>query len=137
MIAQPREAVWDRIVDFGGLASWRRDVERVERLPDRDGHEVWREGNLALETMALERPSRLVRRIAEPGAWGGDWEIVLREEGAGCRVTVMESGLGGEPAAADNQPLRNRADAVDRRVSAVAGEEFWGGGGPGALSRGW
>ena len=44
VIAQPREAVWDRIVDFGGLASWRRDVERVERLPDRDGHEVWREG---------------------------------------------------------------------------------------------
>ena len=97
MIAQPREAVWDRIVDFGGLASWRRDVKRVERLPDRDGHEVWREGNLALETMALERPSRLVRRLAEPGAWGGEWAIVLREEGAGCRVTVTESGWVGNP----------------------------------------
>ena len=40
---------------------------------------------------------RLVRRIADPGAWGGQWEIDLAAAGDVCRVTISEDGWVANP----------------------------------------
>lgn len=92
-----QEAVWARITDTAAASRWRKDLKQVTRLPDRDGHEVWREefasGNtLAYETIESVPPSRLVRRIVDEQLFGGTWTIVVTAEGAGAEVTVTESG---------------------------------------------
>ena len=61
------ETVWARIADATAAPQWRKDVKHVTRLPDSDGHEVWREeytsGNtLAYETIESVPPSRLEER---------------------------------------------------------------------------
>jgi hypothetical protein len=90
-------SVWTRITDAAAAPRWRKDVKQVTRLPDRDGHEVWREefasGNtLAYETIESVPPSRLVRRIVDEPMFGGTWTIVVTAEGAGAEVTLTENG---------------------------------------------
>jgi len=41
-IPQPPEAVWAVVRDLGGVTAWWPAITRAERLPDKDGHEVWR-----------------------------------------------------------------------------------------------
>jgi len=96
---QPPEALWRVLTDYAGMTSWRADVRTIERLPDRDGHEVWQETDthghrLPLETIAAQPPRRLVRRIADPklpfgGTW--TWEITPAA-GGGSTLTITEDG---------------------------------------------
>src|SRR5206468_12576425 len=37
------EEVWAVVSDFAAVPSWHPEIKTVERLPDRDGHDVWRE----------------------------------------------------------------------------------------------
>ncbi|MCA1557705.1 MAG: SRPBCC family protein, partial [Acidobacteria bacterium] len=77
---QSPEAIWRLITDYEGQPVWRKDLERVERLPEREGREVWREiykdgSPITLETMEMIAPRRLVRTIAdEGGPFSGRWE---------------------------------------------------------------
>lgn len=96
---RPPAEVWAAIADYPGQPSWRPDVAAVERLPDRHGHEVWREqdahgGGIPYETLESAPPARLVRRIVDAGmAFGGTWTMVLTPDGAGTRLAVTEDGV--------------------------------------------
>ncbi|MBD0372646.1 MAG: SRPBCC family protein [Pyrinomonadaceae bacterium] len=96
---QSPEAVWRAITDYEGQPAWRKDVKRVERLPDKDGREVWREvyekgSPITLETAESAAPRRLVRIIAdEGGPFSGRWEYDIKPDGAsGSRLTITERG---------------------------------------------
>jgi len=93
------EEVWVAIADIRGQPSWRREITRAERLPDRNGHEVWRESDasgsgVAFETLESVPPVRLVRRIVDDSLpFGGTWTMVLTPEGDGTRLAVTEEGV--------------------------------------------
>src|SRR5262249_9200362 len=66
----PPEEVWRIITDFANASTWWPRLKKAERLPDQNGHEVWREtfgrGEVfMLETTEAVAPRRLVRRIAD------------------------------------------------------------------------
>jgi uncharacterized protein YndB with AHSA1/START domain len=92
-----QEQVWAIIADPDGMAAWRPDVDRVDRLPDRGGLAVWREvgpgGTLTFETDAFSPPSRMVTRIADEGIpFGGSWTYDLVVSGTATELTITENG---------------------------------------------
>ena len=96
-LAKPTADVWLAITDYPSHPAWRQNVKRIERLPDQNGHAMWREDYgdfaLAFETMAQEPPALLVRRIAGQGApFGGQWEYRLAPEPKGTRIVITETG---------------------------------------------
>ena len=96
-VHQNPEFVWNLVADAEKQPKWRPKVVRVERLPDRDGHPVWREyykngQRLAFETIASDPPKRLVRKIVDESAFGGQWEIALLPTAEGTEVRVTERG---------------------------------------------
>src|ERR1022692_1511920 len=64
---QPPEAVWKTITDYAAMPQWRSELKKIERMPDANGHEVWKEynsaGEMPLETIEAVAPRRLVRKI--------------------------------------------------------------------------
>ena len=87
------ETVWAVLTDLDGLPDWRRDLRRVERLPDAEGQVRWLEVRLAGPTATYRRvesvsPHRLVIQSSEPNCrwvyeirtldWGS--ELAVREE---------------------------------------------------------
>ena len=97
-LKQSQQQVWETITDFAKVAEWNQDVVSVEKLPDRNGHEVWKEtykGNypIILETTEVETMKKLVRTIAdEKGPFSGRWEFELSSTEGGCKVKVTEYG---------------------------------------------
>jgi uncharacterized protein YndB with AHSA1/START domain len=96
---QTPEVLWQALTDYAAVPSWHPEVQRVERLPDRNGREVWREtykGNypLQLETVEAEAPRRLVRAIAdEQGPFQGRWEFEISPQETGSRLRITEVGV--------------------------------------------
>jgi uncharacterized protein YndB with AHSA1/START domain len=96
--AKSPEEVWAVITDFPASPGWHKGIMKVERLPDVDGREVWRETYksnypIKLATTEAVPPRRLVRTIAdEKGPFSGRWEFDLSAEGSGTRVTITEVG---------------------------------------------
>ena len=91
------EAVWSAITDVDAYPSWRSDVKKVQRLPDRDGKPAWiEEGGNGKMTLAVERmepPRVLVARIADPDLpFGGTWTYEIEPAAGGSRVTITENG---------------------------------------------
>ena len=94
------DTVWRAITDWGGHAAWRSKVRAIERLPDRNGHPVWRETRrrgdaLTSEVVELdEAKRRMVTRIVDEGAFGGTWtwEVGASPDGAGSLLTITEDG---------------------------------------------
>ncbi len=102
VIHQAAATVWNAISDFAAAPSWRKDVSRVERGPDRNGHPVWIEhgsnGALPLEVVEASPPSILVTRIADPNLpFGGTWTYRLGEESGSTRLTITEQGWVSNP----------------------------------------
>ncbi len=97
-LRQPPEEVWARIRDHAAEPGWRSKLDRVERLPDADGRERWREvqgrSSMTFETLEAVPPRRLVRRIAdEKLPFGGSWTIEVADDGVGgSSVVVTEHG---------------------------------------------
>lgn len=95
---QPPEMLWQAITDYAGSPAWRADLKAVERLPDQDGHQVWREIDkhgqaMPLETVESLPPRRLVRRIADPKLpFGGTWTYEISPSEAGSALTITEDG---------------------------------------------
>jgi uncharacterized protein YndB with AHSA1/START domain len=95
---QSPETLWALIRDFQSTPSWHPELKQVERLPDQNGHEVWRETYrggypVQLETLEATAPHRLVRRISdEKGPFTGRWEFELQPVADGTKITITEYG---------------------------------------------
>jgi hypothetical protein len=90
----PPEAVWALIA---GDQSWRPDVRRYEKLPDRGGRRTWKEtskhGTITFEMVESDQPRRLITRIADTGLpFGGSWTYQIVPEAGGCSIEITERG---------------------------------------------
>ena len=93
----PPDEVWSAITTIDAFPTWRSDVQKIERLPDRDGRpvliETGRAGRITLATERMEPPRLLVLRIADPKLpFGGTWTYEIAPETAGSRLTITEHG---------------------------------------------
>ena len=67
------------ITDYAKFPAWRKDVSRVELLPQVNGKPAWREfgrhgGGIPYQVMVMVPPRALVVRIADPKLpFGGTW----------------------------------------------------------------
>jgi uncharacterized protein YndB with AHSA1/START domain len=101
--AQPPQAVWAVVSDLAALPTWDPLVRRMERLPDRSGHPVWREhngdGTVTYEVVEVLAPRRLVLQVlANDAPFRGTWTFALApEEGGGSSLTVAAHGRIGNP----------------------------------------
>ena len=88
----------DSVRDFGAGPSWWPAIKVAERLPDRDGHEVWRQklSGFDVPIIVLESspPRKMVTQIDPKagGAFGGTWTYELTPEASGTRISVTEAG---------------------------------------------
>lgn len=92
------QAVWAIISDPLAAGSWRKDVRKVEALPDRDGHRAWREdsGHGTITFVLLEAtPNRsMITRIDDDTLpFGGQWEYTLEQSGNSTVLAVTERGV--------------------------------------------
>jgi uncharacterized protein YndB with AHSA1/START domain len=126
------EDVWRVITDYRTVPTWHGQVKRVERLPDRNGQEVWRElhrGGAPLQLVTTETVPyrRLVRAILdEKKVFSGRWEFDLEPESGGCRLTITEHGEVANPFFRFLWHLGNPAMYVEMYLKALAkklGEE--------------
>ena len=98
MLRQPPDSVWKVVRDLGNIPAWWPAMEKAERLPDREGHEVWRQkmSGFDVPIIVLESapPRRLVTQIdpTAGGAFGGTWTYELTPDSAGTRISVTEAG---------------------------------------------
>ena len=97
VLKQPRQAVWDVVSDIAGHKNWVKGLTKLERLPDRDNHEVWRQtmgrNSFVLVFTEKQPPERMVGTIDDEAQFfSGRWEYMLKDEGAGTRLTLTEHG---------------------------------------------
>jgi uncharacterized protein YndB with AHSA1/START domain len=93
----PPESVWAAITDVDAFPSWRSDVKKVQRLPDREGRKAWiEEGSSGRITLAVDRseaPRLLVLRIADRDLpFGGTWTYEVAPAPGGSTLTITENG---------------------------------------------
>jgi hypothetical protein len=96
-IQLPAEALYTLLTDVDKYPTWRGDVKKLERLPDRDGKPAWVEtmsgGRIPMYFERMERPSLLVGRIADPSLpFGGTWTYRIAPAAGGCDLTITEDG---------------------------------------------
>lgn len=103
VLRQAPDTVWKVVRDIGSVASWFPAMKRAERLPDRDGHEVWRQkiGGFEAPIIVLESsaPRKLVTQIdpAAGGSFGGTWTYMFTPDSNATRISVTEAGWIGNP----------------------------------------
>jgi Polyketide cyclase / dehydrase and lipid transport len=91
------EAIWTTLTDVAAFPQWRRDISRVELLPDENGHRGWREygsqGTVSYRVVESISRQRLVSRIADQNLpYGGSWTYELTPSDSGTRLTITERG---------------------------------------------
>jgi hypothetical protein len=96
-VSTPPDALYALLVDVDRYPSWRRDLQKVERLPDRNGMPAWieqmRSGRVPLAFERMERPSLLVARITDSSLpFGGTWTYRLQPSGRESELTITEDG---------------------------------------------
>lgn len=97
-LRQTPETVFDTLTNLDMATSWRKDLKRIERLPDRDGKPVWVEtgsfGRMTMQRDVAERPYKIVGRIAdETLPFGGTWTYVIKPVAGGSSLTITEDGF--------------------------------------------
>ena len=102
-IARPPAEVWRTLTDRASQPEWRRDLRRLESLPDAGGLPSFREHSRhGVITFVVEeeaapaagRAGRLVTRIADDRLpFGGRWIHQVDGEEGGARVTITEEGV--------------------------------------------
>jgi Polyketide cyclase / dehydrase and lipid transport len=100
--ASAADRVWQVVTQMSNAPNWRSGLRQIERLPDRDGKQVWVEvrrfRRMPLVFEDMQPPSRLVIRIDDESLpYGGSWtyEIVSLEDG--CTLTITEDGVVRKP----------------------------------------
>lgn len=92
------EQLWEVITNYSTYPTWRSGVTAVERLPDMNGHPVWKETDahgegIPYETIESVANKRLVRRIADAKLpFGGTWTLELEAKPDGMILTITEDG---------------------------------------------
>ena len=92
------EQLWNVVTNFAAYPTWRTGVSAVERLPDMNGHAVWKEidshnEGIPYETVESVPHKRLVRRIADPTLpFGGTWTFDFQAAPEGAMLTITEDG---------------------------------------------
>jgi hypothetical protein len=127
------DLVWTAITDWSGRPSWRPSVKAVERLPDRDGHAVWREkrktGPQTSMVVAEDAAARrMVTEIVDESAYGGTWtwDVSPLPDG-GSVLSITEDGEIHNPifraVAAFFLDMRSTMDGLHRDLRRKFGEE--------------
>lgn len=92
----PQEQVYALINDIGAFPTWCKDFTKMERLPDHDGKERWRQfmgrNSFTSVNEVMEPPRRVVRRVDDDNKlFGGTWDHVIEPTGpTTCRLTITE-----------------------------------------------
>jgi uncharacterized protein YndB with AHSA1/START domain len=91
------DSIWTSLTDVPAFPKWRREVSRVEVLPDENGQRGWREFGkhdaVTYRVVESVPPKRLVARIADENLpYGGSWTYELAPDGSGTRLTITERG---------------------------------------------
>ncbi len=91
------DEVFRAISDFPALPTWRKDLTKIERLADRNGHTVWREdgefGPITYEVTELVPPKRLVTRLSDPDLpFSGTWTYEVAGAPGGATLKITENG---------------------------------------------
>jgi len=132
-LKQSPATVWAAISDAQAMPSWRLNVVKVERVPDQNGHAVWRESykngdSLPLEMVESTPPTRLVGRIADPKLpFGGTWTYEIAPVEGGCTLTITERGEVYNPIFRLVSRFMNQAATIEEYLSYLArkfGEEY-------------
>ena len=104
VLHQPVDSVWRVVRDLGGVPALWPEIKESVRLPDKNGHEVWRQKmsgwDIPLIVIESTAPQRLVTQIdtSAGGAFGGTWTYELTpDSGAGTKISVTEAGWIGNP----------------------------------------
>jgi uncharacterized protein YndB with AHSA1/START domain len=96
VVARSVPEVWSLLTTIDGYERWHPGVSSVERLPERNGHTVWREtakdGALTYELVEMHAPQRMVTRIVDESQFGGTWTYELKPVAKGTEVTITERG---------------------------------------------
>jgi len=96
-LAAPLDRVFAIISDVARYAEWRKDVTKIELLPD-DGRGLrFREhgsnGPIVFRIEQIDTPRRMMVRIDDPDQpFGGTWTYELSPDGAGTSLTITEDG---------------------------------------------
>ncbi len=90
----PERRVFDVIAAVGDGASWRKDLKKVEVLPDGAFVEHSRHGKIRMRVVEEAPPRRLVTRIDDPSLpFGGTWTFVVEPAPDGrTQLTITEHG---------------------------------------------
>jgi uncharacterized protein YndB with AHSA1/START domain len=91
------DEVFRAISDFPTLPTWRKDLKKIERLADRNGHTVWREdgefGEITYEVIELKPPVRLVTKLSDPELpFSGTWTYEVAGAPGGATLKITENG---------------------------------------------
>jgi ribosome-associated toxin RatA of RatAB toxin-antitoxin module len=91
------DSLYKIVTDVLAYPSWRPGVTKVELLPPRDGHVVWREtsrqGALEYEFTETSPPTRAVSTLVSTGAgFTGRWRFRFLADSSGTNVDIMEEG---------------------------------------------
>lgn len=97
--AASADEVWGTITDWEQHPSWRPRVRAMERLPDRNGHPVWKEvrrrGDKVISEVVTADAAqrRLLTRIVDEPSFGGTWTwTVTGLADGGSTLTITEEG---------------------------------------------
>jgi uncharacterized protein YndB with AHSA1/START domain len=96
---QSPDAIWAAITDYAKFPAWRKEVARVETLPEVNGKPSWREydrhgGSIPYQVMVMVPPKVFVVRITDSKLpFGGAWtyEITPASDGSSL-VRITENG---------------------------------------------
>lgn len=102
-VGMPRDQVWALLDDVAAFPTWLPGITKIEMLPDKDGHRVFRQtqgrNSFVLEETQKTPPSLVTRTITDDNAmFTGSWEHRFEEAGPGrTRITINETGTVGSP----------------------------------------
>jgi hypothetical protein len=95
---QPPPEVWKLLANHADEPSWWPKLKSVERLPDQDGKEVWRQTYVTglqktLRTEIRDAPYHLRRVLLHesgmaPGWQNDEWDFEIEPEGNGSLITL-------------------------------------------------